>query len=127
MMNIPEERFQIGDHFQDYLRIIAETGAYGPGPVEEHVRRRLEFARRLEPQSFQRKQPNGATLEIRRNPLPQGGFVTTYTDISDLKRRENALAASEERYALVVQGVNEGLWGGWADTDQVPRSPRAEG
>src|SRR3546814_9097280 len=71
MMNIPEERFHIGDHFQDYLRIIAETGAYGPGPVEEHVRRRLEFARRLEPQSFQRKQPNGATLEIRRNPLPQ--------------------------------------------------------
>src|SRR3546814_5399975 len=86
----------------------------------------MDFARRLEPQRFQRKQPDGTTLEIRRNPLPQGGFVTTYTDISDLKRRENALPASEERYALVVQGVNEGLWEWWADTDQVTVSPRVK-
>src|SRR3546814_8736204 len=87
--------------FEDYLRMVAESGAYGPGPVEQYVQGRMDFARRLEPQRFQRKQPDGTTLEIRRNPLPQGGFVTTYTDISDLKRREEALAASEERYAQI--------------------------
>src|SRR3546814_17637988 len=87
----------------------------------------MDFARRLEPQRFQRKQPDGTTLEIRRNPLPQGGFVTTYTDISDLKRREEALAASEERYALVMKGVNEGLWEWWDDTNEVNVSPRVKG
>src|SRR3546814_18146334 len=86
----------------------------------------MDFARRLEPQRFQRKQPDGTTLEIRRNPLPQGGFVTTYTDISDLKRREEALAASEERYALVMKGVNEGPRDWWDDTNEVTVSPRVK-
>ena len=31
------------------------------------------------------------------NPTPSGGFVTTYTDITDAKRAEEALALSERR------------------------------
>src|SRR3546814_8168428 len=57
MMNIPLNRFRIGDRFEDYLRMVAESGAYGPGPVEQYVQGRMDFARRLEPQRFQRKQP----------------------------------------------------------------------
>src|SRR3546814_5084024 len=86
----------------------------------------MDFARRLEPQRFQRKQPDGTTLEIRRNPLPQGGFVTPYTDISDLKRREEALAASEQRYALVLKGVNKGRGEWWDDTNEVTVSTRVK-
>src|SRR3546814_1933887 len=126
MMDIPLSRCRICDRLEDYLRMVAESGAYGPGPVEQYVQGRMDFARRLEPQRFQRKQPDGTTLEIRRNPLPQGGFVTTYTDISELKRREEALEASEESYALVMQGVKEGLRERWDDTNEVTVSPRVK-
>ena len=53
------------------------------------------------------------TLEIRAAIMP--GFpvkmiIAAVRDISDRKERENAICASEERYALAVQGSNDGLW-----------------
>jgi signal transduction histidine kinase len=39
-------------------------------------------------QSFQRRRPNGVTLEIRSVPLPGGGVVRTFTDVSELLKKE---------------------------------------
>ncbi|MGE5515225.1 MAG: NahK/ErcS family hybrid sensor histidine kinase/response regulator [Bacteroidota bacterium] len=44
-------------------------------------------------------------LEIRRNPMPGGGFVTTYTDITERKRSEEALRDSERRIRLVTDAM----------------------
>lgn len=37
---------------------------------------------------FERERPNGTVLEIRTNPLPDGGFVRTFTDITERRRSE---------------------------------------
>ncbi len=53
------------------------------------------------------------TLEIRASSLmefPQKMILAAVRDITDRKKRENAICASEERYALAVQGSNDGLW-----------------
>lgn len=44
-------------------------------------------------------------LEVRRNPMPGGGFVTTYTDITERKRSEEALRDSERRIRLVTDAM----------------------
>jgi two-component system cell cycle sensor histidine kinase PleC len=46
--------------------------------------------------SFERKRPNGIVLEITGNPMPDGGFVTTYRDITERHRAREALRSTEE-------------------------------
>ncbi len=47
---------------------------------------------------YERRRPDGAVLEVRTTPLSDGGVVRTYTDITERKAMEDALAASEEQY-----------------------------
>lgn len=45
---------------------------------------------------FERVRANGQVIEMRGQPLPGGGYVTTYSDITDYKRAEQALRESNE-------------------------------
>jgi signal transduction histidine kinase/ActR/RegA family two-component response regulator len=49
--------------------------------------------------TYERTRPNGRVLEVRTLGLPDGGIVRTFTDISDRKRNEMALAAAQSRAA----------------------------
>jgi signal transduction histidine kinase/CheY-like chemotaxis protein len=48
---------------------------------------------------YERTRPNGTVLEIRTQGLPDGAVVRTYTDITERKRNEEALAAARARVA----------------------------
>lgn len=80
----------IGPHtsFEQVIRYNAERGEYGPGDVDEQVRERVDLARKFMPHCFERERPDGTVIEIRGNPMPGGGFVTTYTDITKRKTAE---------------------------------------
>ena len=99
-------------NFEEVIRFNAERGEYGPCDVEATVQAIVARARhRTEPHQFERVRPNGMPLEVRGGPMPGGGFVTTYTDISarhraeaDLKRASALLRGSidalDDAYAL---------------------------
>jgi diguanylate cyclase (GGDEF)-like protein/PAS domain S-box-containing protein len=60
--------------------------------------------------TYERERPNGAVLEIRTAPLPDGGAVRTFTDITARKRAEETLQVSETRLALAQDAGSDGLW-----------------
>ncbi len=124
LLELPPELLESPLPFEDVIRYNAERGEYGPGDVDELVRVRVELAHRFEPHCIERTRPDGTVIEIRGNPLPSGGFVTTYADITERKRVEKALQESEERYALALEGSNEGLWDRGDDRSAVYVSPR---
>ena len=102
LLDFPAEHFKPGFHMEQAFRYNAERGEYGEGDVKEQVRQRIELTKRFEPHAFERVRPDGVVIEIRGNPISGGGFVTTYSDITELKRTEQALRESEERYALAM-------------------------
>ena len=97
LLGFPPEFGHVGKPFEDFVRYGAVHGEYGPGDPEAHVRDQVEQARRSEPRVFERVRPDGRVIEVRASPMPGGGFVGTYTDVTERKRRDEALRRSEAR------------------------------
>ncbi|MEH0070369.1 PAS-domain containing protein [Pannonibacter sp. Pt2-lr] len=91
MLDFPQELARRGAHLAEFLRVNTERGEYGPGDVEGKIQRRLERARQFVPHYFERIRPNGQVIAVRGTPLPQGGFVTIYTDITEERQRQEKL------------------------------------
>jgi diguanylate cyclase (GGDEF)-like protein len=92
MQALPEELTrQPNFSFEDLLRFHARRGDYGPVDVEQLVADRLVQVRSGQPYRFERVLPNGNALEIIRTPLPQGGFVTIYMDVTEARRHQREL------------------------------------
>jgi Na+/proline symporter/signal transduction histidine kinase/ActR/RegA family two-component response regulator len=93
----PDGMVYVGCRVDDLIRYNAERGEWGPGDTEEHVGKRLGHLKRGTPYVFQRVRPNGTVVEMRGQPMPGGGFVTTYADVTEYKRAEHELRAATEQ------------------------------
>ena len=93
---IPMETLRVGLPMEQIIRSQAEAGQFGSVDVEAEVRQRMEALHTGRFGITQRTRPDGRTIELRRNRLPDGGFVTLYSDITDHKQAEMALHQARE-------------------------------
>lgn len=101
MLGYPDGMLYVGRPIADLIRYSAEHAQPGdPGSnaqsVDEQVARRLAHLRAGQPYVFQRMRPNGQVIEMRGQPLPGGGYVTSFSDITDYKRAEQQLREINE-------------------------------
>ncbi|BEP93939.1 PAS-domain containing protein [Acidovorax sp. A79] len=103
LFRYPADLMRVGQPIADLLRHNARRGLLGPGPADEAIERRLSHLRSGLPHLHESAKGDGTVLEIRGNPLPEGGFVTSYADITSYKnaaRELRSLAdALEQRVA----------------------------
>jgi histidine kinase len=85
IFKFPPGFLRAGMPIEEVLRYNARLGRLGPGSVEEAIQRRLDHMRSGSAHMFERERPDGSVLEIRGNPLPGGGFVTSFADITAYK------------------------------------------
>ncbi len=94
MFDLPDALTQPGTPFEETIRFLVGRGEYGPvGDIEAAIRIRVEQARAFEAHYLERTRANGRTIAVEGAPLPQGGWVTVYTDITEIKRQESLLRA----------------------------------
>ena len=67
----------------------------------------MERARHAEPHQFERHRPDGVTLEVRGAPMPGGGFVTSYSDITEIKKSEERVRQQERLFRGAIDAINE--------------------
>jgi Na+/proline symporter/signal transduction histidine kinase/CheY-like chemotaxis protein len=96
ILRLPNEIVRIGIDLAEILRFNAEAGAFGPGDPEALVRERLpRYAADLQP-FLERFADRGLVIEVRVNRMPDGGVVTTLTDITPSVAAAEALARANE-------------------------------
>lgn len=110
MFDLPVTLTTPGARFEDTIRFLAARGEYGPDvDIEAAVRLRVEQARAFEPHYMERVRPDGRNISVEGSPLPQGGWVTVYTDISRAKQQEALLRARSEELSDKVFAYAEEL------------------
>ena len=96
LFNYPPGMVSVGRPIEDLIHFNATRGWLISTDVSAAVARRLEFMRAGKAYSHERELPNGVVLEIVGNPMPGGGFVTSYSDVTAYKRAQQALQEANE-------------------------------
>ncbi|WP_342247322.1 hybrid sensor histidine kinase/response regulator [Pseudomonas sp. OTU5201] len=96
LFDYPDGLISVGRPIADIIRYNAERGLCGPGEVESHIARRLFWMRQGTPHTSERLFPNGRVIELIGNPMPGGGFVMSFTDITAYRQAAQALKDANE-------------------------------
>ncbi|MBT3792800.1 MAG: PAS domain S-box protein, partial [Rhodospirillales bacterium] len=109
----PPGFLRVGLSLEDIIRYRTERGEYGAPtsekPIEEIVQERFSRGKSMDEFIAERTLPNGTTCVHHRRPMPGGGCVVTYTDITDRKAAEHQVAEKshvlEATFDNMVQGI----------------------
>lgn len=95
LLELPEPFLNSKPHFSEFIRYLAERGEYGSVDIEAEVQRLMASVQKQF--TFERTRPDGKVLEIRHSPLPGGGTVIIYSDITKRKHYEETLTAARDQ------------------------------
>ncbi|NBC36876.1 hybrid sensor histidine kinase/response regulator [Novosphingobium sp. FSY-8] len=87
----PPGLLYVGAPVANLIRHNAMRGDFGPGDVETHVIKRLTHLRRGQEYTFERHRPDGRVIKMVGGPMPGGGYVTSFIDITGEARMRAAL------------------------------------
>lgn len=98
-----------GQNFETLMHFDAARNEFGPGDANEIIRERVERARKSAEHHFERQRPTGEYIEVRGGGLPDGGFVSTFTDITKRKAAEAELSRTLENLSAIMDGISYGI------------------
>ncbi|QBJ64196.1 PAS domain-containing hybrid sensor histidine kinase/response regulator [Pseudoalteromonas sp. DL-6] len=111
MFNYPDSALYIGRPVADIIRFNAERGLFRGENINTEVDKRLAYLKQGSAYKYQRAHNDGRVFEMQGNPLPGGGFVTTYTDISEFVKQQKALTEAnvslEEKVATRTAALTQ--------------------
>ncbi|MFN4124779.1 NahK/ErcS family hybrid sensor histidine kinase/response regulator [Pannonibacter indicus] len=109
LLGLPPEYGQVGTPLDTLIRFNAERGELRGSSADAIVADRIEKLV-IRQETFQeRLSITGTILEVRISPMPDGGIVTTFTDITERVLAEEALSRSHETLERRVRERTEEL------------------
>lgn len=96
LFDYPPALIRVGVPVAELVRHNASRGLAGADDPEHEVQKRLDHMRAGTPYVAERRFPDGSVIEILGNPMPGGGFVATFTDVTASRRSEAELRRAAE-------------------------------
>jgi PAS domain S-box-containing protein len=93
ILDLPDAFLAQRPSYADYFRYLVDRGEYSADLEADLTRANEDLRQELR---FERTRPDGRVIEVRRNPVPGGGFVLIYSDVTQRKRAEQAIRAARD-------------------------------
>src|SRR5258707_10319666 len=94
MLELPNSLLISRPSFAELFRYLAARGEFDSTDLEAELSRSLDDTGRE--MRYERTRPDGRVIEVRRNPVPDGGFVLIYADITERKRAEETIRIARD-------------------------------
>jgi len=108
LLDLPDGLVERHMSYERYTRFNVFRGEFGPD-TEAAYQERMDRAHAQEPLFTEYTRPTGQVVEVQRNPMPGGGFVTTYTDITARRQAAEELREAKENLEERVRARTDEL------------------
>ena len=105
----PKEILKEGTSFDAFMRYDITHHEFGDDDPEKLLEEKVNLARNFAPHEFERRRPDGRYLEVRGGPIAGGGFVSTYSHISEPKEVLTALEVERARFRSLLQAAPDAM------------------
>lgn len=109
IFDYPAGFIHVGKPIQEVISFNAQRGFCGPGDIKLQASRRMMFLRNGSPHQFERSLPTGLVISMQGHPMPDGGFVTSFTDITAHRKAEQALKQANIKLERRVEESSQEL------------------
>ncbi|MBS0589643.1 MAG: PAS-domain containing protein [Proteobacteria bacterium] len=96
LFSYPHGLLKVGAPIATLIQYNITRGLIGAGDVAQRLARRLAFLQSGASHLSERRFAGDIVVEIRGNPMPEGGYVATFTDVTAFRKAEEALRRSNE-------------------------------
>lgn len=109
MFDLPADLVQVGRPIADLIQFNMRALGWDETGIAAEVAKRLDHLRAGRRHSTERQLADGRVLRILGNAAPDGGYVTTYTDITADRQAELALEAKVAERTSQLSDANQAL------------------
>lgn len=111
LLSLPDDWPKAGRSLEEFILLCADRGDYISVDIDDLIARRVTDIKGgpngAKPHHYERTLASGRILEIFGNPMPDGGVVTTYQDVTERRLAERLLSESTEEITRQLKELSE--------------------
>lgn len=118
LLDLPQDFLRVGLPFAELVAYNQRRGEYRADDLKALLLNR-DIVSQQWPYAYERKRPDGSVLEVVNDRMPEGGYISTYTDVTERHRAAEALRAARDTLEQRVQERTEALELAKADAERA--------
>lgn len=122
LLGFPEGMIHEGVTVSELIRWQFEAGEFEGFP-DEQLDRIKSGDPGVDIEQFVRRRPNGRYIQFNTIRLPDGSYVRTFTDVTEAREREEAVARAHEEYRSLFENSIVGIFRSTLDGKQLRANP----